>query len=142
MPPGMSGPALERTPFEIWSAICALLLHTPLLPHYDATFAQHMATFSYNCRSTSLRHELDQIAYRLRLVCRAWNEMVLKGRPKIVCCSLYPDYAEYLPTNILPGLLQANDMRPELLGADRLEIWIPLACHSEDNCRPSITQDA
>ncbi|KIM27373.1 hypothetical protein M408DRAFT_24597 [Serendipita vermifera MAFF 305830] len=40
------------------------------------------------------------------------------------------------------GTILANDVRPELLGAYRLEIWIPLACHSEDNCRPSITQDA
>lgn len=134
--------ALERAPVEIWSSIFAILLQTPLLPQHDAKFAQHMSVFSYECNSHVMACDLYRIACRLRLVCRAWNEMVLWSRPTVVFCSLDPSYTNFLPAHILPGLLQDGDMRPELLKAERLEIWTPFTCPFGDECRSFILRSS
>lgn len=131
---------MERTPVELWTKILAFLLRTPLLPHRDATFAQDIFTFSDGCNSERLERELAQVACRLRLVCHSWNYIVQQMRVKTVLCNINPGLAKYVPPHVLPNLLIDEETRPELLMAQRLEMWIPRECTCGKLCRSATSR--
>ncbi|KIM24620.1 hypothetical protein M408DRAFT_231668 [Serendipita vermifera MAFF 305830] len=129
---------MEKTPVEIWTTILSHLLHTPLLPHQDATFAQDIAIFAEGCDSDKLERESTQVACLLRLVCHSWNSIVRRIQIKCVRCNINPGNKTYAPTHVLPSLLNYGETRSELLMAQRLEIWIPRRCYCDRKCRSAV----